>query len=126
LSTYENGGHFNCYMRYKDEKDDICDLPRVRDFIWQHWQNKRRGYIRITFGSIDAQSTSHIFIEPNEQGAWHVGWRIVRPLGEITDIPDITTVKQRRANKEDFECDCKPGTMILSFIDWEGDEIQAL
>ena len=128
LSLYDSGGHFNCrsWIPAQDDPKPNCDIPKVRDFIWQHWENKQRAYIRITFDSVDAVSTSHIFIEPDQNGKWHVAWRIVRHLGEITDIPDIRSIKQRRATREDFECNCKPGTMILSFIDWEGDEIQAL
>jgi hypothetical protein len=123
LSLYDDGRHFNCYLIYEGD-DPECSIPKIRDFIWQHWQNKRRGYIRFTFGSIDAVSTSHIFIEPNVQGVWHIAWRIVRHSGEITDMPDIRSLKQRRSTKNDFTHDQAP--KILSFIDWEGDEIQTL
>jgi hypothetical protein len=123
LSLYDDGRHFNCYLIYEGDEPE-CNIPKIRKFIWQHWQNKQRGYIRITFGSIDAVSTSHIFIEPDEQGMWHVAWRIVRHSGEIDDIPDIRSLKQRLATKSDFTHD--QTKIILSFIDWEGDEIQTL
>jgi hypothetical protein len=134
LASYDKGGHINCragMVRYQGESaadfsSKRWQLPKLRDFIWDHWQAKKRGYIRISFDSVDAVSTSHLFIEPDKDGKWHVAWRIVRHLGEITDIPDIRAVKQRSATRHDFECRCDPGSMILSFIDWEGDEIQTL
>ena len=134
LASYASGGHINCrdgMVRYGGESaadfsSERCQLPKLRDFVWEHWQAKKRGYIRISFDSVDAVSTSHLFIEPDKDGKWHVAWRIVRHLGEITDVPDIRAIKQRSATRNDFECRCDPGSMILSFSDWEGDEIQTL
>lgn len=78
ISQYDQGGHFDCHGWTPKEASDPCDEKKVRDFIWQHWSEKKRGYIRITYGSVDARSTSHIFIEPNEKGEWYIAWRIAR------------------------------------------------
>jgi len=134
LTMYDDGGHINCRMglvRYSGESagdfsPERCQLPKLRDFVWTHWQTKKRAYIRISFDTVDAVSTSHIFIEPDSDGKWHVVWRIARHTNEITDIPDIRSMRQRAATGADVECRCKPGDIVLSFIDWEGDENQTL
>jgi hypothetical protein len=124
LTQYDGGGHFNCrkWTRPQGAAQSNCDLPKVRDFILQHWQDKRRGYIRITFDSVDAVSTAHIFIEPNPQGRWHVAWRWARHSGVVTDLPDIVTVE--RANLE--RTGVNDGSYILVFKDKDSDEAQRI
>ena len=77
MAQYDKGGHFDCHGWDKEPKD-VCDEKKVRNFIWQHWTEKKRGYIRVTYGSVDARSTSHIFIEPDEKGEWYIARRIAR------------------------------------------------
>jgi hypothetical protein len=105
LKQYGGGGHFDCrkWTRPQGAAQTDCDTPQVRDFIWQHWQDKRRGYIRITFDTVDAVSTAHIFIEPNQQGIWHVAWRWARHSGEITDLPEIVSVERVTPEKNRYK-----------------------
>lgn len=126
ISLYDKAGHFDCRVYFeRDFRRAEKAQSRARNFVWQHWQEKRRAYLSITYNSVDAVSTSHIFIEPDEQGTWHVAWRIVRHYGEIDDMPDIRSVERRRANKEDDMIE-KSGTIIISFKDSDGDEVQKL
>ena len=81
----------------------------MRDFIWQHWSEKRRGYIRVTYNSTDAVSTSHIFIEPGEKGEWHIARRIVpwhsiqKMSNQLDDILGLVTVERVEGkNKGDW------------------------
>jgi hypothetical protein len=60
---------------------------RARSFLWEHWRDKKPGYLTITGSSVDATSTSHIFIEEDDRGRWRVAWRIVRHTGHIDDLP---------------------------------------
>ena len=55
LSLYDDAGHFDCrrftpdaiYKRREEEKTRIASaMKSARDFIWEHWQSKKRG----TFG----------------------------------------------------------------------------
>jgi hypothetical protein len=79
LSGYEEGGYFDCRSwRPKDSPTGECDEETVRDFIWKHWTGKTKGYVRITYNSVDATSTSHIFVESGSDGKQRVTWRIVR------------------------------------------------
>jgi len=114
LSLYLQGGHFGWKENQsKNEKT-------VRDFIWQCWNEKKRGYIRITYNSLEGMiSTSHIFIEPKENENWRVIWRIVRSENVIDDVPEINTV-ERVENKP------KKGEWALIFIHETGKVLQRL
>jgi hypothetical protein len=127
LSLYEDGGHFNCRRWQPPAPGQNCDLKKLRDFLWSHWREKVRAYVRITGDSVDAVSTSHIFIEPGNENIWHISWRIARHMGEITDIPTILDLAKRTSKSSD-DCwkKCEDGSDVLSFIDWEGEEIQVL
>lgn len=66
-------------VQKRDGRDPVAATTKnARDFIWRHWQAKKRGYIRITFNSVDATSASHIFIEPDARGVSQGTWKIVR------------------------------------------------
>ena len=69
------------------EKDTESVVPRARMFLWEHWRDRRQAYLAITMRSVDAASTSHVFVEQDESGRWRVAMRIVRHLGEIDDCP---------------------------------------
>jgi hypothetical protein len=99
MSLYDDGGHWDCREHsLSDTSPRNCDLPKVRNFIWEHWQKKRPGYIRVTVDSVDTMSTSHIFVEPNDQGSWHVAWRVAQTRGiapsVVRDVPPFTTVER--------------------------------
>jgi hypothetical protein len=122
LKRYDVGGHFDCRSHaLSDTAPRNCDIPGVRDFIWKHWHAKRRGYIRITFDSVDAMSTSHIFVEPNQRGKWHVAWRIARHNNLITDVGEIVAVERAKPGTSD-----EPGSYVLVFRQKSGGEIERL
>jgi len=123
LRVYGNGGHFNCRSWIPAENDTglKCDIPAIRTFIWEHWQNKRRGYIRITWDSVDFVSTAHIFIEPDAAGAWNIKWRWARISGEITDLPSIVLLTQKKPDRTEAA-----GPYVLVFKDREAQEVQRI
>jgi hypothetical protein len=47
----------------------------------------------ITLSSVDATSTSHIFVEQDDTGRWRVSWRIVRYMGEVDDLPTYYSIQ---------------------------------
>ena len=98
---------------------EACSASKIRDFVWTHWQSQAKGYLVITYNSVDAVSTSHIFIEPSHDGKWHVAWRIVRHMGVVHDVPDIVRVEKTKPAR-----DKTPFILILR--DKEGDEVQRL
>src|SRR5690348_14991266 len=56
LSLYDDAGHIDCrrftqawlHGREKEEARIASEMNSARSFIWEHWQSKKRGYIRIT------------------------------------------------------------------------------
>jgi hypothetical protein len=62
-------------------------LAQARSFLWEHWRDRKRGYLILTVRSVDATSTSHVFIEEDEIGRWRAYWRIVRHHSEVDDLP---------------------------------------
>jgi hypothetical protein len=99
LKLYDDGGHFDCReLALSDTAPRNCDLPKARDFIWAHWRERQRGYVRVTVDSVDTMSTSHIFIEPDKQGVWHVSWRIAQARGNspnvVRDEPEIVAIER--------------------------------
>jgi len=39
--------------------------------------------------------TSHVFIDPDSNGAWQVTWRIVRHNHEVDEVPTIRIVERK-------------------------------
>ncbi len=96
----------------------------MRTFIWHRWQEKKRGYIRVSESGVDTGGTSHIFIEPDTHGIWHIARRWVGSRGpfrpdQILDEPLIFSVHRVRHEKFD-----KPGgSYALSFGGTDGSEV---
>lgn len=79
LDEYEKLGPLCHELIHYGAEQDI--ERRVKDFIWQHWKEKRRGFVIVTFHSIEGEpSTSFMFIEPDAEGRWHVDTKIERRL----------------------------------------------
>jgi hypothetical protein len=106
LNNYDNGGSFDCrknWMRrlnIQGRLEGLCDENRIRDFVWQQWTTKKRGYVIANYFYIDAGWTHHIFIEPDNNGIWCIRWRIVRysaisgTYDGILDDPKIVSVEK--------------------------------
>lgn len=124
MSLYEDGGHFDCRVvtlvalkKPNEERARIASaMKRARTFIWEHWQLKKRGYVRLTFNSVDATSTSHIFIEPDSSGVRKVMWRIVRHNNRLDDVPTIRALEQKIVD----------GQAVLIFSSADGKELERL
>lgn len=78
MSQYEQGGHFWCRLRpWGNEQDELNGEKKVRDFVWQHLAEKKRGYIKFSCGYTDTSRTIHYFIEPDKNDVWNVFQRDV-------------------------------------------------
>lgn len=118
LSAYDDGGSLDCRAVRVDEiKTPAVTKARVdachrvaRDFVWQHWQSKKRGYIRLTGNSVDATGTLHLFIEPDSHGNWQVIWKTVRDNNRLDELPPIRNVERKEL----------PNGFDLEFISADG------
>ena len=135
LSAYAFGGHLGCKTpRIRESPRCQTSLRKARDFIWKHWRDKKRGYIVVTMTSPDAASDVHIFIEPDDAGAWHVVWRweslycasCPRPDTPSTtyQLPEMRSIEEKRATATDI--DWPIGTRYLVFLDAYGNEVERL
>jgi hypothetical protein len=111
IRKYDRGGHFDCReWAPPDDTRGTCDDRKARDFIWRHWNDKKRGYLRITNNTVDAYSTTHIFIEPDKKGAWHIAWRVayvaLAPPGRsgLDNYTDLDTVERVEGKRLDDWC----------------------
>ena len=68
-------------------------IPRSRTFLWQHWHAQKRAYLILTLHSVDATGTSHVFVEPDNDGRWRVYWRIVRDMNEVSELPTYYAIE---------------------------------
>lgn len=84
-------------------------LPQARSFLWERWRDRKPAYLILTLHSVDATSTSHVFIEEDDAGRWRVYWRIVRHHNEVDDLPTAYDVRWVIPGEWD-----KPGTPLPS------------
>ena len=107
-------------------------FPRARTFLWEHWRDQKRAYLILTLHSVDADGTSHVFVEPDDSGRWRVYWRIVRDMGEVDDLPTyyfVEWVISRGWNRPDRAIPKNqkpdPRKHVLNFRDRCGDVEQS-
>lgn len=106
LQDYNQGSHFYCRSRFSgsfgNDPDKLDGEKKVRDFIWQHWIEKKRGYIRISCPGTDVRNTAHYFIEPDANGEWNIVKRYIFQASDdkITRTDTVLKLTERLENKE--------------------------
>lgn len=117
------GRDLSIYDKADTDKCDnqTCRDKKIREFVWQHWVNKKRGYISSGWQGIDLSVTTHIIIESNKQGEWIISWKVATNhsvLGNnITETLGIVSVKQIKSAK---------GKISLELRNEEGEILQTL
>jgi hypothetical protein len=82
LRSYEKAGPFSLTLNL-DAQSRIKLEAEVRKFVWEHWRERRLGYVTFTkFSKEGEPSTSHLFVEPDEEGVWRVAVKIDRMVVE--------------------------------------------
>lgn len=123
LQLYDQGGHCYCskFVRPEEEIKVEAELAKARQFIWEHWHNKKRGYIRLTFTGKDNATTEHFFIEPDPGKKWVINRRTVTlhalMPGRLMDLEKIFRVRRQLEKNQ-------PQTLV--FENSEGIKIDAL
>ncbi len=104
LLLYEKSNTNKCATRN-------CIDRMMREFVWQHWKNKKQGYIFERWQGIDLSVTTHIFIEPNEQDEWIISWKVATNHAvldnDITETLGIVSVKQINSKKGGYKLEFK-------------------
>jgi hypothetical protein len=72
LARYDDGGNFDFNWAAGPEAHERM-RPKLRQFLWEHWSQKRLGHVVAAFYSIEGDPIRHTFyIEPDGNGRWHV------------------------------------------------------
>ena|SRR5687767_7902189 len=135
LSDYAFGGHLVCNEAYsRNSRRCQSSYRKARDFIWNHWREKKRAYIVVMITSPDAGSDVHIFVEPDDANVWRAVWRWESlycascPKPDTSDAiyqsPDMRSIERKRAGETDV--DVPLGTRYLVFLDAHGNEVERL
>ncbi len=103
MPQYDDAGNF--YSRWHGPNTEN-EENTVRDFIWTHWTEKRRGYIKMTSVGADTRETTHFFIEPDENGGFQIARRNLHfhydpKYNNVRTTDDIVTVERNDSTKED-------------------------
>src|SRR5688500_1066533 len=133
LSDYESGKTFtNCSGVSENEfRGCVNAQDKGRDFILQHWKAKKRGYIVYDVMGYHGGADYHIFIEPDENGNWHVitRWKQCFPYNGMYDYCQIEETDalfiERKPNKDNADSQ-RTGKFYLSFLDQTGKEVDTL
>lgn len=80
LSGYEKAGPYTIELNL-DAPARANIEAEVREFLWNHWQQRRLGYVRVTLFSKEGEpSASSYFVEPDEKSAWRIAVKIDRTM----------------------------------------------
>lgn len=135
LSDYSFGGRIVCNEGLSRSSSRCqSSYRKARDFIWNHWREKKRAYIVVMITSPDAGSNVHIFIEPDDANVWRVIWRwenlycasCPKPdtSGAIHQSREMRSIERKRAGEIDV--DVPFGTRYLVFLDADANEVERL
>jgi len=71
VTKYDHIGPYKVVGFASTPKTDQ-DEGEVRDFLWNHWREHRRGTVTITHQYVEGFVRATYFIEPDRQGRWSV------------------------------------------------------
>lgn len=83
-----------------DRQFQMTVMVQAREFLWKHWQEKKKAYLILTYHSVDATSTSHIFLERDNTGRWRIYSRLISHHA-VYDSPTMYSMRWVIPSKED-------------------------
>jgi len=93
LSEYDKAGPFSSTVY---DASGARTEATVREFLWNHWKEKRRGYLTITPYSVEGDRTdASYFVEPSKEGSWRVQVTFDRTLVDRRPGKHATFHKQQ-------------------------------
>ncbi|PYS85918.1 MAG: hypothetical protein DMF62_17630 [Acidobacteria bacterium] len=125
LSAYDLGGKVEeCSSKEGSEMNQcLTSREKAREFIYNHWRSKTKGYIAVDFPCADCGPIVHIFIEPNEYGKWRVATRLEDGRFGLFQRDDAFDVKYKRANE--IELRRESTNRVLTFVGKDGKEVRS-
>lgn len=125
LKLYDDGGTFSSKV------SDHGTIPRIgelRDFLWSHWSQKKRGYVRLEFSDVDGDATTitHIFLEPTDSGKWHVATLQFVHWSDAGGVSRWSTVERPEVASLAREKDTHQDADVVVFRGTDGSEVWRL
>ena len=78
LALYEKAGPYELPITMSAEERSLLE-SEIRGFLWNHWNQKRLGYLKATWGGREGNPNQYLFhVEPDSDGIWHVSVEIER------------------------------------------------
>ena len=72
LAKYDNGGSFK-FSPTVPQNEQNEERTKIREFVWDHWTEKRLGYLSFVFWSAAEDPAGYdLYIEPDKSGSWAV------------------------------------------------------
>jgi hypothetical protein len=106
LTQYDEGGTFDFPLyptQGAEQKKCDRDNARLREFVWSHWAQARRGHVRLIHHGVEGQSfAADHYIEPDNQGHWSMSWDSQEPM-RIYTIEQIQPRTDFPASRWRFE-----------------------
>src|ERR1700730_1092735 len=70
LNFYADGGEFT-----SGPGKEVSNIAELRQFVWRHWNEKTRAYVRLSMSGKDSTGLTYFFIESDQTGAWRIACR---------------------------------------------------
>lgn len=130
LSVYDSFGRQGCSFEELNANRRKCDqsLAKTRRFVWEHWKKRKLGYVAVARGSDGRTWTTHLFIEPNEEGKWRIV-ECPEPMLREPEYPehyrlgDLIDVKWEIADEWETRLGLTKGTRYLRLLNLTGDSL---
>ena len=72
LSRYDDGGTFDFNWGAGPQAHERM-RAKLREFLWEHWSQKKPGRVVVAFYSLEGDPTTHnLYVEPGKGGRWRV------------------------------------------------------
>lgn len=93
------------------------DFEKGRELILNRWKEKKRTLLIHEWTGADCGGEIYYFVEPDENGNWHI---LIRQMGRAykIDSEEAIFIKRKRINKDDSPR--IPGKFYLGFVDKNG------
>ena len=73
LKDYKQGPSLDLKDEYLDARKTALQIAPARQFLWEMWKSRTRGYFKETSYSVEGiPGWCTFFVEPNSAGKWHV------------------------------------------------------
>lgn len=130
MSLYDNFGPQGRSFEELNKDRLACrrSSAKARQFVWDHWTRRKRGYVAVAKASDGKTWKVHLFVEPAEEGKWRVVERTIPMLRKPEDpehfwLGDLIEIKWGTADESTVRYGLLPGTKYLRLTNITGNSL---